>query len=143
MASSSETTFNGYTFTHQWTVNHLRARLCHPGELKSGTFTSPEGATPATKWRFVLYKEQGRDHQRSATASTSDREEYFSLRLDRLIRTQSSRSKKLKALQSLSLPGPTYGGYGRHNAPVNCMPQYPPPGLNHGERWGIDRVRRH
>ena len=29
------------------------------------------------------------------------------------------------------------------NAPVNCMPQYPPPGLNHGERGGIDRVRRH
>ena len=61
MSSGCETSFDTYTFSYQWIVNHLRARLYHPDQLKSPTFDSPEGAKPATKWRLVVFKEvQGR-----------------------------------------------------------------------------------
>ena len=85
-------------FTHQWTVNHLRARLCHPGELKSATFDSPEGAKPATTWRLVLFHDgyYDDDDKSDIKRKKGPSEVYYvSLRLDRLISmpTQASRSQ--------------------------------------------------
>ena len=98
-SSASETTFNNYTFSHQWTVNHLGARLCHPGEIKSATFDSPEGAKPATKWRLVLYKEQV--HRQLGASTPSEENQYISLNLNRLIQTQPSKIKKKKEVPTI------------------------------------------
>ena len=87
MAFANETSFDSYTFSYQWTINHLGARLSHPDELKSPEFCCPGGARPATKWRIVLFIEQ--DAQSSTVADTEDSaEEYVSLRLNRVIQLQ-------------------------------------------------------
>ena len=53
--AASETSFESYVFTYQWTVNDLYTRLYNPSELKSPEFSSPLGAKPATKWALSLY----------------------------------------------------------------------------------------
>ena len=86
MAVVSETSFNSHTCSYQWTVKHLKTRLCHPGQLKSSEFSSPDGANPATKWRLVLFKERGKSRLRSfgSSANTNDFEEYVSVKLERV-----------------------------------------------------------
>lgn len=49
--AASETSFENYTLTYQWTVNDLYTRLYNPSELKSPEFSSPPGAKPATKYQ--------------------------------------------------------------------------------------------
>ena len=97
MSSGCETSFHTYTFSYQWTVNHLRARLYHPCQLLSPKFDSPEGAKPATKWGLVLIKEvQGRQSSQSSAASTNGLDESnVSLRLERLrcVKTQATQVK--------------------------------------------------
>ena len=43
-----------YTFTYEWTVNDLEARLHNPSDVESPVFSSPEGAQPATKWTLAI-----------------------------------------------------------------------------------------
>ena len=92
--SASETSFNNYTFTHQWTVHDLGARLCHPGELCSPTFDSPKGIKPATKWRLAVYKDihpqsyilvQPCNHGVRQAIEEKVETDWVSVRLDRLI----------------------------------------------------------
>ena len=69
--ASSETSFDGYTFTYKWKVNNLAARLYNPSELRSPTFTSPGGAIykPATKWMLtiIISNDGGRGHSHRQT----------------------------------------------------------------------------
>ena len=52
--ASGETSFNSYTFTYEWTVNNLEARLHNPSDVESPVFSSPKGAQPATKWKLAI-----------------------------------------------------------------------------------------
>ena len=52
--ASGETSFNSYTFTYEWTVYDLEARLHNPKDVESPVFSSPKGAQPATKWKLAI-----------------------------------------------------------------------------------------
>ena len=56
--ASGETSFNSYTFTCEWTVNELEARLYNPKDVESPVFSSPKGAQPATQWKLVILSSQ-------------------------------------------------------------------------------------
>ena len=52
--ASGETSFNSYTFTYEWTVNDLEARLHNPSDVESPVFSSPKGAQPPTRWKLAI-----------------------------------------------------------------------------------------
>ena len=54
MMAGSETSFGSYTFTYKWKINDLATRIYNPNGLISPTVCSPNGATPATKWRLTV-----------------------------------------------------------------------------------------
>ncbi len=76
-----ETSFNSYTFTYQWTVNDLEARLYNPSDLKSPVFSSPPGAQPATKWMLTIPSGDHFSSKRSAPINQS----YLSIELQCIV----------------------------------------------------------
>ena len=63
----SETSFKSYTFSFEWTVNNLDARLENPCKLTSPEFSSPAGAKPPTKWQLAVFLHPD---ERSSDAAT-------------------------------------------------------------------------
>ena len=52
--ASGVTSFNSYTFTYEWTIYDLEARLHNPKDVESPVFSSPKGAQPVTKWTLAI-----------------------------------------------------------------------------------------
>ena len=62
--AGSETSFNSYTFTYKWKVNNLDTQLLNKPvsyKFNSPTFSSPNGAKPATVWMLTLFNNRDAD----------------------------------------------------------------------------------
>ena len=78
--ASGETSFNSYTFTYEWTVYDLEARLHNPKDVESPVFSSPKGAQPATKWKLAILSG---DHGLSSRKSVPIDHQHLSIELRR------------------------------------------------------------
>lgn len=72
MADCSETSFNSYSFSFQWKVHNLGARLSNPAKLTSPKFSSPVDARPLTKWQLSVFLHDDERRVQQALKRSSD-----------------------------------------------------------------------